>query len=132
MSDFIKTASIVIIVCIAASALKEIKKEYAVYLGMFCGVVVILSSINELSYIKNAVESIAELSDIGTPTLKIFFKAVGITVITSVTSDACIDSGNRFLASCVELCGKTAVTVSALPLISSVIKIISEYIGISL
>lgn len=132
MTDFVKIAAAVIVVCISISALREVKKEYAAYLAIICGVLVTLSSVGELTNIKNIIESMVELSDISLSTMKIFFKAVGITVISSMTSDACLDSGNRFLASCVELSGKIAVTVSALPLINSVIKIISEYIGINI
>ncbi len=129
MSDFIKIAAAVFIVCIAVSVLKDIKREYAFYLSAACGVFVLTWCISQLGYVKNVLNELISLSDVSLSALKIFFKAVGITVITSVTSDACLDSGNRFLASCVELSGKIAVTVSALPLINSVVKIIAGYIG---
>lgn len=129
MSVYIKTAIVALIACVVIAALKETKREYAAYLAIICGVCVIASGIGELKYIKTAFDGLTGLSELNLSALKIFFKAVGITIISSVTSDACIDGGNRFLASCVELSGKIAVTVSALPLISSVIKIIAGYIG---
>lgn len=132
MNDFIKIISVVIIACLAATALKEIKREYSVYIPVFCGVLVLLYAVNKLMPVKETVENIAALSDIGESSLKIFFKAVGITAITSITSDACLDSGNRFLASCVELCGKAAVTLSAMPLINSVVSLLSKYMGVGL
>lgn len=129
MNMYLKTAIVALIACVVIAALKETKKEYAAYLALLCGVCVIASGISDLRYIKTALDGLTELSELNLSALKIFFKAVGITVISSITSDACIDGGNRFLAFCVELSGKIAVTVSALPLISSVIKIIAGYIG---
>lgn len=129
MNDFLKIAVTVLIFSLVITAVKEVKREYSLYLAIACGVVVLVSSIGEIKSIKYTIDELVSLSDISTSVMKIFFKAVGITVISSLTSDACIDSGNRFLASCVELSGKIAVTVSALPLINSVVKIIIGYIG---
>ncbi len=129
MTEFFKIAIAVIIICIIISALKDIKKEYAIYISVACGALILVANVSELRYIKEIFEELIDLSDMSISTLKIFFKAVGITVISSLASDVCMDSGNRFLASCVELSGKIAVTVLALPLINAVIKIIAEYIG---
>ncbi|MDD6021208.1 MAG: SpoIIIAC/SpoIIIAD family protein [Acutalibacteraceae bacterium] len=130
MNTYVKTALISLVACVLISALRDIKKEYAIYLALFCGICVTAISAADLRLIKDTLGELSQLSDFGASALKIFFKAVGITVISGVTSDACIDSGNRFLASCVELSCKIAVIASALPLINSVVKIIVSYIGI--
>ncbi len=129
MSEFLKIAATVLIFTLIITSFKEVKREYSLYLAIVCGVFVVISSLDELKILKSTFDELINLSDVGVYAMKIFFKTVAITVISSLTSDACIDSGNRFLASCIELSGKIAVTVCALPLINSVVKIIISYIG---
>lgn len=129
MNDFLKIAAVTFIACLLISSVKEIKKEYAVYIAVCCGTLAVFSSLDQLEYIKAVLSKLISLSGSSASGLKIFFKAVAITVISSLTSDACADVGNKFLASCVEFCGKTAVAALSLPLVNGVIEIISGYIG---
>lgn len=129
MNSFLKIAAALFIACLLISFVKEVKKEYALYIAVACGIIAVLSSLSQLEYIKTVLSELIKLSGVSASGLKIFFKAVAITVISTLTSDACTDVGNRFLASCVDLCGKIAIAALALPLLNGVIEIISGYIG---
>ena len=51
--------------------------------------------------------------------LKIIFKSLGICFVTQLGCDCCRDSGENAMASQLELAGKAAILVTALPLFSA-------------
>ena len=53
-------------------------------------------------------------------------KCVGIGVVTRLSADMCKDAGQSAIASAVELCGACCALVTALPLIQSLLRMISE------
>jgi len=61
--------------------------------------------------------------------LKILLQALGICYLTQFAADACRDAGESSIASKIELAGKVAVVVLALPLFSQLIDVIGKLIG---
>lgn len=53
-------------------------------------------------------------------------KCVGIGIVTRLSSDLCRDAGQTAAASGVELCGAACAMVTALPLIRSLLKLVTE------
>ena len=53
-------------------------------------------------------------------------KCVGIGVVTRLATDLCKDAGQGAIASAVEMCGAACAMVTALPLIRSLLQMISE------
>ena len=59
----------------------------------------------------------------------ILFKSLGICFITQFASDSCSDAGEESLSSKVELAGKVAIIITALPLFEKVTNIALNLIG---
>lgn len=55
-------------------------------------------------------------------------KCVGVGIVTRLSADICRDAGQSAAASAVELCGTACALVTALPLIRSLLKMISEMV----
>ena len=55
-------------------------------------------------------------------------KCVGIGVVTRLTTDLCRDAGQSAAASAVELCGTACAMVTALPLIRSLMQLVTELV----
>ena len=51
----------------------------------------------------------------------ILFKAVGICLLTQLAGDVCRDSGESSIASKIELAGRAAILLTAMPLIQEVL-----------
>ncbi len=59
----------------------------------------------------------------------ILIKALGITVLTHITSEVCRDCGNSSAASYVELAGKLEILLLCLPLVSSILGTAAEILN---
>ncbi len=56
------------------------------------------------------------------------FKCVGIGVVTRLSADMCKDAGQSAVASAVELCGTACAMTVALPLVQTLLQMISEMV----
>ena len=130
MTDFVKIAAAVIIVTLITVFFKNGKSEYALIISVSAGAIILVPAFLQLKSIFSLISDYSKITEISTETMKIFFKAVGISLICEITKDVCIDNGNRFLAECTDVCGRAAILCISLPLINSVMKIIIQYIGV--
>lgn len=62
--------------------------------------------------------------------LQALIKAVGICYITQLTADICRENGAQSTATQVELCGKTAILLTACPLYSDLLSLVSKFLEI--
>lgn len=96
--------------------LKEIKKEYAVYVLIVSGVLILGACIKDIAPIFVYIEELSNHTN-GIGKTDIILKAAAAGTITAFTSEICKDAGEAGLASKVCLCGKTAVLALSLPLL---------------
>lgn len=129
MISFVKIAFTVIICALIISFIKALKKEYAVYVSLACGVLILIICTSELNNLIALFSTYIGISDIGEQSIKIFLKSTGISIICTLTKDLCSESGSSFLASCIDISAKIAILITALPLINATFKIVINYIG---
>lgn len=129
MSEYIKIILIVISSCLLIAAVKEIKSEYSLYLSIFCGISILLYCIGDIKIILENFHDFSALSNLNDGGIKIFFKAVAISLVSQFACEICSDCNNKFLYFCVELTGKCAILLISLPLIASILNIIGSYMG---
>ena len=60
----------------------------------------------------------------------VLLKALGISFVTEIASGVCRDSGEGSLATWVDMAGKTALLMQALPLIREVLATAKEFLSI--
>ncbi len=91
-------------------------------------VVVLLLMI--LPTIFGLVESLQGISDlISQGSFEVVIKAIGISILTQLTSDLCIDAGQRAMGNIVQLAGKVAIVVSAFPLLGELLSQLLAMLG---
>lgn len=111
-----------IAICAAAIAamLRRYHQEYAIFISIAAGVVILLMIFSNVSpavrQISTLLSSAGLTSDYGV----ILFKTLGICFLAQFAADSCRDAGESALASNVELAGKIAVVVLALPLFEKI------------
>ena len=129
MISFVKLAVTVIICALIINFVRAIKKEYAIYVSLACGVLILIICTGELNHLISLFSAYIGMTDIGEQSIKIFLKAVGISIICALAKDLCSESGSGFLASVIEISAKIAILITALPLINATFKIVINYIG---
>ena len=128
MSGYIRIISAVIICCIIIAFLRESKKEYSFIAALSSGTVVLIYVFKNISVIIGQISGFMSENNIDVSGISILLKAVGISVVCQFACEICADTNNRALQFSVELIGKTAILLTSLPLVSSVMTILSDYI----
>ena len=128
MSGYIRIISAVIICCIIIAFLRESKKEYSFIAALLSGTVVLIYAFKNISVIIGQISGFMSENNIDVSGISILLKAVGISVVCQFACEICADTNNRALQFSVELIGKTAILLTSMPLISSVMTIVSDYI----
>ena len=129
MMNFWKIALTVIICALIISFVRAVKREYAVYVSLACGVLVLIICTGQLNKLLTLFSAYIGMTDIGEQSIKIFLKSVGISIVCTLAKDLCSESGSGFLSSCIDISAKIAILITALPLINTTFKIVINYIG---
>lgn len=126
-------SSIVGVALVCASLVVLIRKyasEFAVPMSVISSMIILLISIVFASSLFDKIEEIADNSSISSQNLKVIFKALGVCYITQIGKDVCKDCGESAIADKVDLAGKITIAAMSLSLVSEVLSIILEIIGL--
>ena len=80
---------------------------------------------NDLKSIIEQVDTLTQSVGVITPYIKIMLKILGISMLAGLLSDLCRDNGEITLANQTELSAKIIILVTALPLFSTIINIMT-------
>lgn len=114
------TVSVVLIVLV-----KQFKNEIALPISVCVTVALSLASVALIAPINAYIKEISESADCS-EYIKVMMKSLGIAIISSGSADICRDCGEGAVGAKVELVGKCAVMLSALPLIKSLLSLAQE------
>lgn len=118
--ELFRIIGVAIITVILTLLLKKHHKEYGVIAAIAGGIVILLSIILALSPVTEQIKIWFDSAGVLSADLGILLKSMGICFLTQFASDTCKDAGESALASKVELAGKVAVVLIALPLFQSI------------
>lgn len=109
--------------------LGDYNKSYALALTLAICVVVTLLVLSYIQPVISAVESLFDRAGVNSAYPKILFKALGICYVTQFATDICKDSGENAIATQLELAGKVALLLLALPLFEGLLEIVERLIS---
>ena len=118
--------SIAIITCVACLIVKPIRSDFAIFISIVGGIIVLFYSLSYLSQIFDVFNNIFSISGINTSLYSIILKIIGIGYLTEFTAGICHDTGNPSLADKVLLGGKIVILVMAIPIVTSILQIVVE------
>ena len=125
--DIISAAALCIIVSIMAQMLKD-NGEARTAMIIVCVTVVFVRVAEDVSSIGGLVSELLDRSGLDEIYFKVLFKGLGICYISGISSDCCRDSGQSALASVIEITGRIAMLVTAIPLFKAVIELVENLI----
>ena len=124
MESVIKVIGIGLISLIVIIIIKQYKPEFALYISIIAGIIIILLSIDKFQEIVNLLKSISEKSGINNQFLSLLLKMTGIAVLSEFAISICKDSGESAIASKVEMGSKVIIISMSIPIISSLLDVI--------
>ncbi len=126
MTDVIKIIGIGLLALIIIVILKQYKPEFAIYVSMIAGVLILVLSIQKLTGIINLLQSLANKTYINKSFLSILLKITGIAFITEFAVSICSDAGEKAIASKIEIGSKVIIIAMSIPIITSLLELVIE------
>lgn len=126
MESLYKILSIALITCVACLVVKPIRSDFAVFISIVGGLIIIFYMLSYLSNIFNVFNNIFHISGVNGSLYTVIFKIIGVAYLTEFTASICSDTGNASLGDKVLLGGKIIILVMALPIVTSILDIVME------
>ena len=126
MTDVIRIIGIGLLALIIIVILKQYKPEFAIYVSMIAGVLILVLAIQKLTGIINLLQSLANKTYINKRFLSILLKITGIAFITEFAVSICSDAGEKAIASKIEIGSKVIIIAMSIPIITSLLELVIE------
>ncbi len=118
-------AGAAIAVAILSLTLKSYRQEYSVFVGLLAAVALLMVILPQVSAVLAFVETVSARGIDLPGRLQPVLKALGVAFIAQTGADTCRDCGENALAAKVELAGKCAILVIALPLMQELLSLVT-------
>ena len=106
---------------VLALILGQYRPEFRMLVTAAVTLLLMAMVLEQLSPVLEQLRSTMELTWLTGDYAAILFKAVGICLLTQLAGDVCRDSGESSIASKIELAGRAAILLTAMPLIQEVL-----------
>jgi stage III sporulation protein AD len=124
--DILQIVGLGIIATVIIIILKAQRPEMAIQVSMLTGVVIFLLVAGKISSVIDILKSYASKTSIDMAYISILLKIIGITYITEFGAEVCKDAGEASIASKIELAGKVVIILMAIPIITSLLDLITK------
>ncbi len=122
---FFEALGIGLVGTIVVVVLRQVKPELAIFAGTCTGVVIILLVTTSLGQLFSAVKNLTANNNISNGIMEYIIKIIGIGYLTEYASGISEDYGSKSIGKNIQLAGKVAILMLALPIISNIIDAIS-------
>ena len=126
MDEVIKIIGMGLISLIIIIIIKQYKPEFAIYVSIIAGIVIIYLIFNKLEGIINLLKTISSKSGINNEFLELLLKITGIAFLAEFAINLCKDSGEGAIASKIEMGTKVVIVSMSIPIISSLLEVITK------
>ncbi len=121
----IKLAGIIVVSLILIIFIRDTKKEFSLLLSIAVGILVFMSVAQEFYSVVETISSLVENSGEISSYISLMLKILGISLLGQFVIDLCRDNGENALATQTEIAIKIVIISMTLPLIETVIKIVT-------
>ena len=123
MSEVIKIIAIGMISLVIIIVIKQYRPEFAVYISIIAGILILLMSLQKMGEIVALIQNISQKAGINGKFLEILLKITGIAILTEFAVSICKDSGESSIASKIEMGSKVIIISMSVPIISSLLEL---------
>ena len=128
MEDIIKIVGVGLISLIIVIIIKQNKPEFAIYVSLIAGTIIIYMILDKFQVIITLLKNISNKSGINSEFLNLLLKITGIALLSEFAINICKDTGEGAIASKIELGSKIIIVSMSIPIISSLLDVILKLI----
>ena len=108
--------------------LKQQKQEYAIYIGLGCGVLILLFAVERLSLVMESIKQMQGLIRVDSSYIKALVKMIGITYLAEFASSLCQDAGFTTIGTQIELFAKLSIIALSMPILLVLIQTLEGFL----
>lgn len=122
--EIIKIIGIALVALIIIILLKQYKPEFAIYISLLTGILILVLVMDKLTGVVSLIQSISNKTNMNNEFIFILIKITGIAFLSEFGVSICKDSGESAIASKLELGTKIIIISMSIPIISSLLELI--------
>lgn len=120
--DIAKVIAIAFISIIIVGIIKQQRPEFAIYVSIVAGIIILYFVVEELSPIISMLQNLSSKMGVSSQFFVILLKITGIAYLSEFGANVCRDSGETAIASKVELAGKILIVSFSIPILTTLIE----------
>ncbi|NMP21159.1 SpoIIIAC/SpoIIIAD family protein [Sulfobacillus harzensis] len=128
MLDLLRVLGLGLMATVLVMVVKEQRQDIGVVVRLAVGVVMLLIIVPDISRVVSSFVRISELAHIPVQYLALLLKVIGIAYLTMFVAQLAQDSGEGGTALRIELAGKIAILLLAVPLVASITETVLKLI----
>ena len=128
MEDIIKIIAVGLIAVIIVIIIKQYKPEFAIYISIITGAIILYMIFGKLQGIINLLQNISSKAGVNSQFLSLLLKITGIAFLAEFAINICKDAGEGAIASKIEIGSKVIIVSMSIPIISSLLDVILKLI----
>ncbi len=122
--DVIQIIGIGLVAVIISIILKENRPEFAVFISIVVGVIIIVGLIPNVKNIIDYIQNLSSKININSNFVNILLKITGIAILTEFAVSVCNDANEKAIGSKIDLGGKILIISMSLPIIKALLDVI--------
>lgn len=127
--NIIIIASVALIAAILSLILKQYKPEYSLFISLSAGILIFLSVLAVIRPIMDFIGDLTAQTGLSGIYAEVLIKSLAVCYITQLASDCCNDAGETAIAGKLQIAGKIAILLIALPMFQSLVELVTELIN---
>lgn len=124
--EIIKIIGIGLISLVIITIIKQYKPEFAIYVSLMAGVLILILAFDKLADIINLLSNLASRSSINGSFITLLLKITGIAILTEFAVSICKDAGENAIANKMDIGGKIMIVAVSVPIISSLLETVTK------
>lgn len=115
-----------IIGAVLSVVLKQYKPEFSVYITLITGMLMLGAAVTAVKPVIETISGYLQIADPDSSYADVLVKSLAVCYITQMASDSCADAGEKSIAAKIELAGKFAIVLLALPVFDRLTEVIKQ------
>ena len=126
--DIIKISLLGICGVVLGFLLKGTGPEYAGFITMGIGIMILGLAVGKLEYLFQSVSQLKDMLPVSQEYFSTLIKMIGVTYIGQFSAGICKDAGHQSTAAQIELFCKLSVMVLSMPILMALLNMIQEFL----
>lgn len=126
----LQIAAVGLICAVLSLAVRSYRPEFSVYISIACGLFLFAMIITQLEDVISYLRRLLDSAGSAGAYFPVLLKVLGIAYITDFSAQVCRDAGENGIASKVEMAGKILIFCAALPVFTSLIRMLEMLLNI--